>query len=58
MTAQIRVSRSGDTWAAFLKCEDCKIGAIYSPMDSMEYALEVGDDMVMLHDLENHGAGA
>lgn len=58
MSAQVRVSQSGSSWAAFLKCEECNIGAIYSPMDSMEYALEVGDDMVMLHDLENHGTEA
>jgi hypothetical protein len=56
--ASVDVRKSGISWAAFLRCEECNVGAIYSPMETMEDALKVGDDMMMLHDLDNHGTEA
>ena len=58
MTAQVEVRSLDNSWTIFLKCEECNIEAVYSSIETMKDALNIGDDMMAIHDLENHGTEA
>jgi len=58
MTAQVEVRSLDNSWTIFLKCEECNIETVYSSIETMKDALNIGDDMMAIHDLENHGTEA